>query len=115
MRRTWRRVRSAGPGEVRSPHAPRTPSPPAGTPAETRCRVCGLDEGEERVDGTGSPQYTICSCCGAESGVDDLSTDLVRRYRDDWVARAAPWFTEAERPTGWTLAHQLTQIPPEWR
>lgn len=100
--------------EVLRRHDPAAPWPPAGA-AETRCRVCGSDEGEERVDGAGSPQYAICSCCGAESGVDDFDVTVARRYRSRWVDRGGPWFTASQRPAGWTLARQLTQIPPEWR
>lgn len=37
---------------------------------ESICRVCGLDEDDERWTGPDGAQYVICSCCGAESGVD---------------------------------------------
>ncbi len=101
--------------QVRLQHEPRGPGRGVSATAETRCRVCGLDEDDERFRGAGSAQYVICSCCGAESGVDDVSTTAVRRYRDRWIARGAPWFTEADRPGDWSLHRQLSQISPEWR
>lgn len=108
-------VRSDTGWQVRLQHEPREPWPDAPATAETRCRVCGFDEGDERFDGAASPRYAICSCCGAESGVDDVSVAAVRHHRRGWIMRGAPWFTEAELPGDWTLDRQLTQIPPEWQ
>jgi hypothetical protein len=45
---------------------------------ENICRVCGLDEGEDRWTGPDGEQYIICPCCGAESGVEDIRLDWVR-------------------------------------
>ncbi len=82
---------------------------------ESICRVCGLDEGEDRWTGPDGAQYVICSCCGAESGVDDLSQDWVRRYRAKWVNEGAAWFSPKERPVDWKLDRQMSRIPAAWR
>lgn len=82
---------------------------------ESICRVCGLDEGEDRWTGPDGAQYVICSCCGAESGVDDLSQDRVRRYRAKWMNEGAAWFSPQERPAYWQLDPQLSRIPVAWR
>lgn len=81
---------------------------------EERCRVCGLEEGEERWSAEGWPLYIICSACGAESGVDDLRVSGVRQYRDQWIKGGASWFAPEERPTPWSLGEQLGSVAPAW-
>jgi hypothetical protein len=56
---------------------------------ESICRVCGLDEDDERWTVPDGAQYVICSCCGAESGADDFDLDRVRRYRTTWIDAGA--------------------------
>jgi hypothetical protein len=50
------------------------------------CRVCGLDEDDERWKGQDGAQYASCLCCGAESGVDDVDLRWDRDYRSTWIA-----------------------------
>ncbi len=82
---------------------------------ESVCRVCGLDEGEDRWTGRDRAQYVICSCCGAEAGVDDLDVAAVRRYRTDWQNGGAAWFSPEERRANWRLDRQMERVPAAWR
>jgi hypothetical protein len=82
---------------------------------ESICRVCGLDEGEERWTGPDGAQYIICSCCGAESGREDLALDWVRRYRTKWIDTGCVWFSPDQRPADWGLDRQISQVPAVWK
>jgi hypothetical protein len=82
---------------------------------ESICRVCGLDEDDERWTGPDGAQYVICSCCGAESGVDDLDLRWVREYRSKWIATGCTWFTPERRPTDWEPDRQMSGLPVAWR
>lgn len=82
---------------------------------ESICRVCGLDEEDERWTGPAGAQYVICSCCGAESGVDDLNRRSVRDYRSKWIAAGCAWFSPQERPADWQLDRQMRGLPVAWR
>jgi hypothetical protein len=82
---------------------------------ETACRVCGLDDGEELYDKYGVPQYIICECCGNESGIGDEELSQVRELRGFWVARGAPWHWPADKPAGWNVLEQMSNLPEEWR
>lgn len=80
---------------------------------ESACRVCGLDEGEDRWTGRDGAQYVICSCCGAEAGVDDVDVAAVRHYRTDWQNEGAAWFSpEDVRPTGGRTVRWSGSLPP---
>ena len=79
------------------------------------CRVCGLDEDDERWTGPDSAQYVICSCCGAESGVEDLDLKSVRGCRAKWIAAGCLWLSPEERPTDWQLDRQMSGLPAVWR
>ena len=81
---------------------------------ESRCRVCGLDEDDERFIG-GSPQYVICPCCGSESGVNDLFVEGVGRGRRAWVEGGRQWRDPEERPADWDPDAALAALPPKWR
>lgn len=81
---------------------------------ESACRVCGLDEGEDRWTGRDGAQYVICSCCGAEAGVDDLDVAAVRHYRTDWQNEGAAWFSPEERPANWRPDRQMERVPAAW-
>ena len=82
---------------------------------ESICRVCGLDEDDERWTGAVRAQYVICSCCGAESGVDDLDLKSVRDYRSKWIAAGCAWFSPEERPADWQFDRQMSGLPASWR
>jgi hypothetical protein len=84
-------------------------------PAETVCRVCGLDNGDVLWDEYGVPQYLICPCCATESGIGDDNLSQVREIRGYWVARGAEWDDPKLKPKVWDLLKQLANIPPEWR
>lgn len=80
---------------------------------ENRCRVCGWDF-EELTRPDGFPSYLICSCCGAEVGVDDIDLKTIRKYRQKWIDRGAPWFSMKERPVKWSIQLQLESVPFEY-
>lgn len=84
-------------------------------PAETTCRVCGLDVGDALWNEYGVPQYLICACCATESGIGDDNLSQVREIRGYWVARGAKWDDPRLKPKDWDLLKQLANIPPEWR
>jgi hypothetical protein len=81
---------------------------------ENICRVCGLDEGEDRWTGPDGAQYIICPCCGAESGVEDIRLDWVRTYRARWINEGCIWRFPEERPEEWQLDRQISQVPAVW-
>ena len=81
---------------------------------ESRCRVCGLDEDDERFVG-GSPQYVICHCCESESGVDDSTREEVSRARRKWVEGGRQWRYPKARPADWDPDAALAALPPKWR
>lgn len=81
------------------------------------CPVCGYAELKEPpYDDLGYPSYEVCSCCGFETGFDDggMTGDREARflaYRDKWLARGAPWFSEVDvEPKSWSLCEQLGSI-----
>jgi hypothetical protein len=82
---------------------------------ESICRVCGLDELDERWTEPDGAHYVICSCCGAESGVDDLDLKWVRGYRAKWITAGGAWFSPEQRPAGWRLDRQMRELPAAWR
>ena len=77
------------------------------------CRVCGYrwptppwgDDGE-------SPDFDICPCCQVEAGYEDASPEGARRYRDEWLARGAPWNDESTPHDGLSTEDRLTHVPP---
>ncbi len=81
---------------------------------ETRCRVCGYDDGETRWLGR-DPLDDVCHCCGAVSGVDDSSAGQVARARASWVEKGRPWLRPEDRPDVWDPATALAALPPKWR
>jgi hypothetical protein len=81
---------------------------------ESRCRVCGLDESDERFVG-GSPQYVICHCCESESGVDDSTPAEVARARRAWVEGGRQWRYPKERPADWDPDAALAALLSKWR
>ncbi|SNX65923.1 hypothetical protein SAMN06272735_7765 [Streptomyces sp. TLI_55] len=83
--------------------------------AETACRVCGPDDGEELFDRHGLPQYVICDCCYNESGIGDDTLMQVRELRGLWVGHGARWHRPARKPADWDLLTQIANIPPRWR
>jgi hypothetical protein len=83
---------------------------------DLRCRVCGLlqDEPPWGEDGH-SPTHNICDCCGAEFGYEDSTLLGIQRYRQEWLAKGAPWFHPKARPGNWDVAAQLAQVPAAFR
>ena len=81
---------------------------------ETRCRVCGYDDGETRWLGQ-KPMDDVCHCCGAVPGVDDSSAEQIARARADWVKKGRPWLRPEDRPGAWDPATVLAALPPRWR
>lgn len=85
-------------------------------PAETHCRVCGLDQGYPPWGDDGeTSSFDICSCCGTEAGYEDNSPAAARMNRQRWLATGAQWFCPAERPADWDLQEQLKHIPPAFQ
>ncbi|MFO0575564.1 MAG: hypothetical protein U1A78_16335 [Polyangia bacterium] len=75
------------------------------------CRVCGLRQKSQPwgMDGK-TPSFEICDCCGVEFGYEDASPQAAEAYRRSWLARGAPWFHEAAKPSSWDLEKQLAFI-----
>ncbi|MEF3118930.1 hypothetical protein [Streptomyces chrestomyceticus] len=81
---------------------------------ETICRVCGYDDGEPRwVNGCANSD--ICSACASQSGLNDTMLSGVRELRGYWVGQGAPWSYPKDKPEGWDLLKQISNLPPEWR
>ncbi len=80
------------------------------------CRVCGLEEEEPPWGEDGeTPLWDICACCGVEHGYEDSSPIAIRRYREQWLGKGAPWWDLQFRPEGWSLEEQLENIPLQFR
>lgn len=81
------------------------------------CRVCGYDLEFDVWGGDDNSNCThdICDCCGAEAGLDDFNLEVVRRYRQEWIAGGHKWFSPEEKPKNWDIEKQLAQIPERWR
>ena len=75
----------------------------------TNCPICGLPFAEPVDEEELRHSYWICECCGCEYGYSDHAD-----YRDDWIRRGAPWFTESARPGDWNLQEQLRHAIPDW-
>lgn len=78
------------------------------------CLVCGLDlrgvdDPPWGADGM-NPTFTYCPCCGVEFGYQDSSLNGIRRARERWLL-APEWAQPKLRPAGWSLDHQLKQLP----
>ncbi|MEV0281977.1 hypothetical protein AB0I22_37135 [Streptomyces sp. NPDC050610] len=81
---------------------------------ETLCRVCGYDDGEPRWV-NGCAYSVICSACASQSGLNDNLLEGVRELRGYWVGQGAPWSCPEDKPEGWDLLKQISDLPPEWR
>ena len=80
------------------------------------CRVCGLDQGEPPWGEYGDcPTFGICFCCGVEFGYQDCFPEDVERYRNEWLAKGAPWRDPEEKPDNWSLEEQMKNIPDEFK
>jgi hypothetical protein len=79
------------------------------------CRVCGFEDGEPWGPDGSTPSFGICPCCGVEFGYEDITLDGVKDYRADWLSAGAKWFDERERPSDWSLALQLANIPGRFK
>jgi hypothetical protein len=80
------------------------------------CRVCGLrlDDPPWGLDGK-TPLFAYCPCCGVEFGYQDSTAEGARRFRQQWIAKGAPWDTSAQRPPDWSLEAQLDGVPAAFR
>jgi hypothetical protein len=80
------------------------------------CRVCGLEEEEPPWgEDDATPLWDICACCGAEHGYEDCQPSAARQYREQWLAKGAPWFLPKLKPEGWNLEEQLKNVAPQYR
>lgn len=80
------------------------------------CRVCGLLMSEPPWgEDDKFPNYEISPCCGVEFGNEDYNLASVKRYRETWVSKGAPWFLSKLKPNPWNLQNQLQQAPQEYR
>jgi hypothetical protein len=80
------------------------------------CRVCGYREIEPPwgMDGN-SPSDAICPCCGVEHGYEDSNLAAIRSYRQDWLAKGAPWWDRHTPNDGLATEDRLSRVPPEFR
>jgi hypothetical protein len=79
---------------------------------ETRCRVCGLSQGEAIWGSDGqTPTFASCGCCGCTFGREDTSPQSIRAYRAQWRSAGAPWLDESRKPDDWRLEDQLARLP----
>ena len=62
------------------------------------CPICGLSWSETLDIEDVIRSFDICNCCGCEYGCDDTAA-----YRQEWLAKDAPWFNKKERPSDWNL------------
>jgi hypothetical protein len=78
--------------------------------------VCGLELPDPPwgIDGR-TPLFDNCPCCGVEFGYQDATPAGARRYREQWIARGAPWSEPDQRPAGWSLEQQLRDVPAPFR
>lgn len=81
------------------------------------CRVCGFEYsdffpwGEDGRFGSND----ICICCGVEFGYEDSKLEGIRKYRQEWITKGAPWSDAKQKPENWLLDEQLKNIPEEFR
>ncbi len=79
---------------------------------ETRCRVCGLGQGDAIWDVDGqTATFVTCACCGCTFGRDDTSPEAIRAFRSQWRSTGEAWFDESQRPSDWRLRDQLARLP----
>ena len=70
------------------------------------CPVCGFKGLKEMpYDKKGIPSYEICHCCGFEFGTDEK--EGMAQFREKWIKKGAPWFTQKLKPADWDLQKQL--------
>lgn len=63
------------------------------------CRICGYRSenppwGEDGI----TPSYELCDCCGAQFGKDDVSSEIINEYRQQWVSKGSKWFNKKAKP-----------------
>src|SRR5688500_5709822 len=75
-----------------------------------RRRAGGDDALEAERYFVGEPQYIICPCCGSGSGVDDLTSEMVRQARSAWFERGRTWREPEERPDCWDAEAALAAL-----
>lgn len=93
-------------------------TPILGEEESWHCRVCGLlsEDVDKPWGGDGkTPSFNICDCCGCEFGYEDCLLSAIRKYREEWIAKGAPWFQKKARPENWDLQEQLKKIPKAFR
>ena len=80
------------------------------------CRVCGLEQPSPPWGADGkSPTFDICACCGVEFGYEDSLPAAVEAYRKKWQSAGMKWWILKEKPEGWDLESQLSNIPTEFK
>ncbi len=81
-----------------------------------RCRVCGRHQGfRSWGSDMRSPSFETCDCCGTRFGFQDSSPKKIKKYREEWIKKGAPWHRPDQKLRDWTLEEQLTLIPYRFR
>ncbi|SDT07044.1 hypothetical protein SAMN04489812_4027 [Microlunatus soli] len=81
------------------------------------CRVCGYYFNEWcpwGEDGR-SPSFDTCPCCGVEFGYGDSSLVGVRRWREHWIAKGAPWSDGRTPSDGLDVDDRLKRVAAQFR